>query len=349
MLLLPSYNPRPGVTIQIRLKEIDIIGAILNIGAWVSSVMAVSFGGAVYAWQSGQIIGLFACSGVLWILFGIQQALCIHTTESRRLFPIEFLKSHEMCILFAQTSASITCAFIPVYFIPLFFQFVGNESALKAGVRLLPFVFIMVSAVIFNGIIMGKTGYYMPFFLVGGILVVIGGTLMYTINLGSDVGRIYGYSAITALGTGLFSQASFPVAQGKVAPTLIPSAVAFIGCAQIGGIVLALSISNSIFINKATNKISNILPNIPLATVQGAISGAGNSFFQSLPSTTRTAVLEAIVSSISNIYIMVIVAGALAVILSFFMKREKLFLAPGTNRAEIELGSTLELKPEEQA
>jgi hypothetical protein len=33
----------------------------------------MSFGGVTYPWDSGRIIGLFVCSGVLFILLGIQQ------------------------------------------------------------------------------------------------------------------------------------------------------------------------------------------------------------------------------------------------------------------------------------
>lgn len=312
-----------------RLSEIDYAGIILIIGAFVSGIMAIAFGGLVYSWGSGQIIGLFVCSAVLWVLFGVQQTLCFFTTENNRIFPIQFLKSYEMCILFAQTAASISCAFIPIYFIPLFFQFVRNDSALDAGVRLLPFVLIMVSSTILNGVVLGKTGIYMPWYTGGGILVVIGGALFYTVDINTSASRIYGYSVLSAIGAGVYSQASFSVAQAKVDPSLIPLAVAFIGCAQIGGITLALAIANTIFLNQSTNKIAAILPNVPIATVQGAISGAGGSFFQTLSEVDRTKVLEAIVASIDNTYIMVIAGGALSVILSLFMKRERLVLEHG--------------------
>lgn len=295
--------------------------------------MAIAFGGAVYSWRSGQIIGLFICSGVLWILFAVQQTWCIYTTETDRVFPIEFLKSYELCILFAQTATSIAAGFISIYFIPIFFQFIQNDSALKAGVRLLPFVMFMVFAIILNGAVMGKTGYYMPWYLAGGMLIIVGGTLLRTVDLDTSSGRIYGYSIVTATGTGMFSQASFPVAQGKVNRSRIPSAVAFIGLAQITGITLALTISNSIFINQSTSKISTILPNVPVVTVQQAISGAGGSLFQTLSADNKIKVLKAIMTSISNVYIMVITAGALAVVLAVFMKREKLFLGPGGHGA----------------
>jgi MFS family permease len=333
VFLIPSITPRPGVPFKTRLGSLDWVGAVIVAGAFVSGTMAIAFGGAVYAWKSGDIIGLFVCSGVLWILFVIQQAYSIFTTPEHRLFPVEFVKSWEMCILFAQVAAAVTCAFIPTYFIPLFFQFARNDSALEAGVRLLPFVLILVSTVVFNGIMMGKTGYYMPWYLAGGCIAIIGSALMYTVKLDTSAGKIYGFSIILAFGTGCFSQASFPVAQAKVAPSQIAPATAFITCGQLLGIVLALTVSNTIFINQATNKIGQLLPDTPRAIIQRAVTGASGDFFQTLSQEVRQSVLESIVSAISYAYVMTIAAAALAVILSVFMKREKLFLAPGASGA----------------
>ncbi|QSZ37759.1 hypothetical protein DSL72_008858 [Monilinia vaccinii-corymbosi] len=328
LFLLPSHDPRPGVSLKTRLREIDFLGALLIIGAFLPGVIAVSFGGVIYAWNSGRIIGLFVCSGVLWILFAAQQIFCITTDETRRLFPIELIKSYELVILFVLTATSATACFLPIYFIPIYFQFALSDSALASAVRLLPFVFVLVFAVVLNGLLMGKTGYYMPWYLAGGILVTIGSALMYTIDLDSSTGKVYGYSVILALGTGFFSQASFPVAQAKVEPHQLSAVTAYIGCAQIGGLAISISVANTLFFNKAIKSISADLPDINLTSVRQTISGAGGAFFESLTKSQRILVLNSIVESIKDVYIMIIVAGTLTVICSIFMKREKLFLRP---------------------
>ena len=73
-----------------RAREMDYVGSVLTMGAFISGVMAVSFGGVTYEWNSGQIIGLFFCSGVLFILLGLQQVYAIFATTSRRVFLVEF-------------------------------------------------------------------------------------------------------------------------------------------------------------------------------------------------------------------------------------------------------------------
>ncbi|KAL8729093.1 MAG: hypothetical protein Q9181_005113 [Wetmoreana brouardii] len=325
--LLPRYDPRPGVAIKQRFREIDYVGTVLIVGAYVSGVMAINFGGSTYAWNSGRIIGLFVCSGVLFILFGFQQSLPLFTTVERRIFPIEFMKSKIILVLFAETACASTATFMPIYFIPLFFQFVRNDSALEAGVRLLPFVILLVVACVANGAIMSNTGYYFPWYLGGGIFTLIGAALLYTVDSDSSTSRVYGYSVLAAIGAGVFVQASFSVAQAKVRPEVIPLAIGFITAGQIGGGLISLAIANSVFLNKSSDGIRAILPNVPLQQVQALISGSGSAFLERLDDKTRQDVLNAVVDAMQNVYILSIVAGALAMLLALLMKPgEKLFL-----------------------
>ncbi|KAF7890706.1 hypothetical protein EAF00_009021 [Botryotinia globosa] len=328
LFLLPNYDPRTGVPLLHRAKEVDYLGGILIIGAFVSGVMAVSFGGVTYPWNSGKIIGLFVCSGILFIIFGIQQVFTIFTTTSRRIFPIEFLKSRTMLILFAMTSAGGTAIFIPIYMIPIFFQFTRNDSALEAGVRLLPFIILMIFAVISNGAILSAYGYYMPWYTAGGIFVLIGGALMFAdVTPDTSIAKIYGFTILIGFGVGLFAQASFSVAQAVVAEELVSSAVGFITCAQVGGVTIALAIANSVFLNGSQEEIQAILPDVPAAEIQQAIAGAGSEFVKNLTEIQQKEVVQAIVDSMSETYAMVITAGALTVVLSLLMKREKLFMS----------------------
>jgi hypothetical protein len=312
-----------------RFREMDFVGGFLVIAAFVLGVMAVSMGGISWPWNSGKVIGMFVASGILFILLGFQQVYTIFTTVERRIFPVQFFRSRTVLILFAMTSAGGTAIFIPIYMIPIFFQFVHNDSALEAGVRLLPFIMLMIFAVISNGAVMSATGYYMPWYTAGGTFVIIGGALLYTVDIDTSTAAIYGYTILAGFGDGLFAQASFSVAQAVVSPEDVASAVGFITCAQTSGVTIALAIANSIFLNGAQENIAKVLPDVPTATIQAAIAGAGSEFVKGLSDTLKRDVLIAIVDAMSKTYILVLTAGALVLVLSLGMKREKLFLAAG--------------------
>lgn len=113
LFLIPSFDPRPGVSFFSRLREIDLVGTIIIIGTFIAGCMAINFGGIIYAWGSWRIILLFVLSGVFCAIFILQQAFAIFTTKEMRLFPVELMKSKEMIILAVQTSCSGTALLVP--------------------------------------------------------------------------------------------------------------------------------------------------------------------------------------------------------------------------------------------
>jgi MFS family permease len=220
--MLPSFDPRPGVPVAQRCRQIDVAGTILILGATISGTMAVNFGGVIYDWNSGRIIGLFITSGLLFVLFALQQFYHVWTTPQNRLFPVQFLHSATMLILFSVSAAAAACLFVPLYMIPLFFQFTRGDSALDAGVRLLPFICFLVCLCLLSGAAMSKFGYYMPWYLAAGILCVTGSALMFTVDEKTSTSKIYGYIIILGAGVGASIQSSFAVAQSYSKPEEIP-------------------------------------------------------------------------------------------------------------------------------
>jgi hypothetical protein len=252
----------------------------------------------------------------------------VFTTLSRRIIPVQFFRSKTVLILFSVTAASGASAFVPIYFVPLFFQFTRGDGALQAGVRLLPLIVVMVVTIFANGALMAKFGYYMPWYTFGGLFAVAGSALMYTVDQDTSESRIYGYTVLIAVGVGMFLQASFSVAQAVVEPENVARAVGFITLAQFLGITMALAIANSVFLNESETRIAQILPEMPRSEIQAAIEGTTAEFVQSLSPDVRKQVMGAIVGAIGKTYILVVAAGSLVSVLSLLMKREKLFTTP---------------------
>jgi len=118
----------------------------------------------------------------------------------------------------------------------------------------------------------------------------------------------------------MFIQTSFSVAQAKVSKDRASDAAGYIALAQNLGIVLALAISGSIFQNKALAGLEKILPNEPTSVLRDAITGAGSAVFDNLPLATELQILSTILKAMSYTYILVIVAGSMAIVGSILMK-----------------------------
>ena len=231
-----------------------------------------------------------------------------------------------MVILFSEIAAGSANTFTAIYFIPLYFQFVQSDQALRSGIRLLPFIVPFVFASMLNGASIEKLKYYMPWFLVGGLLIIVSNAMLYHITMAISTSYIYGALVVGGIGTGLFVYASFAIAQWLVPPEEIPLAVGFISCAQVAGVTISLAVANAVFLNLAENSITRIVLGVPRSDVQAAISGIKGSFLKTLQPAAQAKVLEAIVYAIQKVFILGIVAGALAIILAIFMNREAIDL-----------------------
>jgi MFS family permease len=335
LLLLPPFQPQPGVSAFTKLKQLDWVGAVLNAGIYVSFVLALTFGGSAWAWNSGRTIGTFVACLVTLIVFAVQQCFAIFTTPTQRLFPVEFLKSRSMILLHIATACAATALFVPVFYIPLLFQFVRGDSGLESAVRLLPFILLLIVFIMGQGIVMPLVGYYLPFFVWAGVFMIIGSALMYTVTSTTSASAIYGFSVLIAIGAGVTSQAAYSIAPAKVQPHQIAAAIGYINVAQIGGVVIALTISGAVFQNVAFNKLSHVLSGMGFTAddIRSAIAGSQSTLFEHLPTALRTEAIEAIVQAISKTYALVIAGGALALVTSVFLKWEKLFMEMGAGGA----------------
>jgi MFS family permease len=126
--VLDSYQPQPNVKLVDKLRRMDWLGVVLNAGVYTTFVTLFTFGGVIWAWNSGRTITLFVVFGVILIAFAITQRYSVLTTSERRLFPVDFLRHRELVLLYIATSAGAASLFVPVYYIPLYFSFVHGDT-----------------------------------------------------------------------------------------------------------------------------------------------------------------------------------------------------------------------------
>ncbi|KAH0282776.1 MFS general substrate transporter [Aureobasidium namibiae CBS 147.97] len=282
VFLIPGQKPQLSLTVLAGLARLDTAGVVLSIGCLVCLVMGINFGGTLYVWYSTPIIVPMVLAGVLLIAFILQQKLALFTTKSCRLFPAALLTNREAILLFVLTATFNSAGFIPIYYIPTYFQFTRGDSPLESGIRLLPLIMTITFMIIVNGSYLSKGGYYMPWFLVGSLLVLVAGVLFSLIDDTTSAAKIYGYPVLLGIGSGCGMQSAFSVIQTITKPEHVSSGIAFIMIAQLLSVSLALSICGTLFVNTALNNLQALLVNHTRAELQAAPLGMGGDFFESL-------------------------------------------------------------------
>lgn len=178
--LADAASPRRGPTLRERLRHFDLLGTVLLAGSTICLIMAINFGGVLYPWGAGAIVALFVVGGLLLAAFAAQQRLSLLTTPADRIFPAPLLAGRESALLFVSTICSNAAALVPIYYIPLYFQFTRGDSALQAAVRLLPLIILFGAANLVQGVLLLRVGYYWPWFFAGGALALAGNLMLCT-------------------------------------------------------------------------------------------------------------------------------------------------------------------------
>lgn len=328
LLYLPSIHPVTGVSIRARIAKLDFVGIVLAAGIWVSFTMAATMAGGQWPWKDGRTIATWVVFGVLFIVYALQQYFAIFTTSEDRSFPGHLLRSRSHILLYIGTSATITSLFVVTYYIPIYFQFVHNDTALRAAVRLLPFVVITVTFNLASGHLLSRIQYYMPIYLVSGVFITLGGSLlMVYLDPSTPESHIYGFCIIIAVGTGLTLQIGYAIATLKVPADKVGDAIKMQNVAQIGGTVLALVIAGQVFQSSAVQNLDAVLKGhgFSQSDIHDIVAGTQSVLFAELDGELKRVAIDAITKAMQKSFILVIVAGATILVSSAAMRFERLF------------------------
>lgn len=294
-------------------------------------MVTLSFCGSTFAWDSAGSIALWVVWGVCLIAYVVQQAFSIFTTDENRIFPVHFLRSRTLVLLYVATGGAGAAQAITLYYTPLFFQFTRGDSALKAAVRLLPLICTYIFFVMAAGASLPLVGRYNLYYLVGGCLIVIGGALLFTIDTTTSSGKIYGCEVLIAAGLGLAWQNGYSVASARVSRKDVPKALGFINLAQLGTISIALAISGSLFQNLGFHELKKAFADsgyqFPNDYIRSALAGRISPVFSSADQDIVHVAIVAVAETIRKMFGQAIAAGALVTASSLLMRFEKLNLA----------------------
>ncbi|THC91405.1 hypothetical protein EYZ11_009134 [Aspergillus tanneri] len=308
LFLIPSVDPKPGKTLAEKCRMVDWIMTTTFLAGSACLVMAITFGGTLYAWSSGNEIALWVVAGVLLLVCIVVAKFHPGVDKGNRLYPAHFLKRPILINLQVQM-------FLVSGIVLLFFQFIRGDGPLDAGVRLLPFIISMVVFALANGAFMPKLPYILPWHLIGSALVVVGTALMYTADLTTFNARIYGYCILVGAGSGCYVVAGFPIVQSLVALKDIPNAVGAMAISQDLGMVIFLAMAGSIYQNLALQKVTQAMPALSAADITNLVAGTSSRTYKALSESERALVTPQITEAMSNVWLF-LVAGTLSFVLT---------------------------------
>jgi MFS family permease len=163
----------------------------------VSLLLALSFGGKDYAWDSWQILGLFALA-----LVGLVSFVIVENRAAEPILPMYLFKNRTFTLLNLIGFLMSVGMFGAVTFVPFFMQGIVGVSATESGTIMTPMMIAMIVTSIIGGQLVYKIGVKAQI-ITGMIVMAFGFFLLTTLNLHTSQLTAISYMAIIGLGMGL--------------------------------------------------------------------------------------------------------------------------------------------------
>ncbi|KAK0617481.1 major facilitator superfamily domain-containing protein [Immersiella caudata] len=258
LLQINRVNNPKGLSFLKRLTELDLIGASILVPALICLLLALQWGGTQYAWDSSQIIGLFVGSALMGIVFaGVE----IWKGDAG-ILPPRFFKTKDIaCAMLFSTLFG--AAFFPlIYYLSLYFQAVQGNTAVQAGLKLLPLLLSCVLTSIVGGGLITAFSYYNPVVLPSMVMFTVGCGLITTLDLDSPTSEWLGYQVLAGLGLGAGFQIPILVVQATLPLEDVPVASACVQVFQSLGGAVFIAVAQTVFQNGLLSSIQRDTPQL---------------------------------------------------------------------------------------
>ncbi|RAK75207.1 MDR family MFS transporter [Aspergillus fijiensis CBS 313.89] len=323
LILFLQVNYNREMSIGTKLKRLDYLGNLLLVGAIVSILIALSWGGTRYPWSSGHVLAPLIIG-----LLGIPAFVLYQATPyvKEPTTPLRLFSNRTSIIAFFNTFMHGLLSFWILYMLPVYFQAVLQSSPERSGVQLLPTVISMIPVAGVSGAILSKTSNYKLLHIVGFALLTIGLGTFTVLGPGSSTAAWTLTQMVAAFGAGTIMPVLLPAVQAGLEEKDTATSTALWAFVRSFGIIWGLSVPAAIFNNQFDKYASSISD----STVRNMLSGgnaysyASSATISSLPAQVRSETIDVYSRSLRVVWQVSIGFSGLSFLLCFLEKNIKL-------------------------
>jgi EmrB/QacA subfamily drug resistance transporter len=320
-------------------RHIDYLGVCTMVLAVVPILLALSWAGVDYPWNSPQIIGALAFGTTMAVSFVVIEGLVPDP-----IIPLAMFRNRVVSISIIATFLTGFGMFAAIIFIPLFFQVVLGASATSSGSFLTPMMLGVVAGTIIGGQAVSRlNGHYRLVGLTGLSFMGLGMFLLSRMSVQTPFSEAIAFTVVMGLGLGITFPLFTIAVQNTVSRQIMGVATSSLQFFRTIGGTLGLAILGSVLNNRFAAQLANtvpqsvqealspeVLPGLarnPQAMINPAageqlraafssVEAGGDLLFQQLLQTLR----ESLASAITEVFLIGMFAVALAWLVTIFMK-----------------------------
>ncbi|KIP04468.1 hypothetical protein PHLGIDRAFT_109526 [Phlebiopsis gigantea 11061_1 CR5-6] len=198
----------PRTSFKEKVLHMDWLGNAVIIGSTVSVLLALTWAGLQFSWDSPQVLAPLIIGGVGIAVFGYIEAFLVeHPT-----MPSFCYKDRTTLSGYLGTFFHGIVSLAALYYLPVYFQAAKGASAVGSGIDLFGLVFIIPAFAILTGLSVQAVGHYRPQNYVGWAFVLVGFGLLSILDADSRRAQYIASQVPLGLGLGVvWISTQFPI------------------------------------------------------------------------------------------------------------------------------------------
>lgn len=296
-----------------RTAPLDLAGILTLTGALVAILLATSWGGTTYPWDSPQVLGLYLVGAALLAMFV--------PIELRAAEPVLPLRLFRNSIFTAANVAGFAIAmsmFGAIFYIPVYAQGVLGVNATNSGVIVMPMSAAMILVGIVVGLLITKTGRYKEFTVAGALVLVAGFWLLTRVHYGSSSLELSAAMVVIGMGLGASMQTVTLIVQNAVDRADLGVATAATQFFRSAGGTVGIAVLGTVMSSRLGPAIAAHLPaDAASAMPEGGLSAASvldPRALAGLPDAVVVAVREGLAEALHQVFVVGLPLAAVALV-----------------------------------
>ncbi|KAF2826712.1 MFS general substrate transporter [Ophiobolus disseminans] len=250
----PQKKAAAALPLLAKAKRLDPLGLLFFVPSIICLILALQWGGTEDAWSAPKIIGLLVTFAVLFIAFLIIEFKMPDTAMAPPRVVLNRSVGSSLFFTFMSSGGMMSA----VYYLAIWLQAAQGQSAMDAGIRMIPLVVSLVLFGIITAIFTQKIGYYVPALLVAPIIASVGAGMLSTLVPSSSRAAWMGYQILYGFGIGAGAQTASLAAQTVLPREDIPLGTAMGFFAQQLGGAIFVPVGQNIFTSALVKRLSGV-------------------------------------------------------------------------------------------
>lgn len=312
--------------------KVDLLGMVVLTPALVIGLLATTWGGTSYEWSSPVIIGMYAVTAALLVVFVI-----IENKVAEPLLPMHMLARPIIALSVLASFAIAVAMFGAIIYIPVYAQGVMGVSATNSGAILIPLSVAMILTSIVVGILISKLGNYKVFLIAGGVVLVVGYYLLQGMEYGDSQWHLTLAMVVIGFGLGLCMQVYTLVVQNVVPQNELGVATSAVQFFRNMGSTIGTAVLGTVMSSQMASAIQEKIQSLPkddlaqLAKMQQQGGGIDSSELESsvldpsklekLPGFLADAIRSGMGDAMHQVFLTAVPFVIAALVLSLFIKQ----------------------------